>query len=131
MRCKKYENKVTNLLHIYTHSESNLISKLICLLYVETDNVFIPFEGGFTFCYTSHAMKMFTPHVHRARTPNRFKQKRIENRIRFADNQRCKFCFSLNAPGSARFAKVMVLRNGEKKHLFLSEPGWARFASYR
>ena len=55
-------------------------------------------------------MKRFILHAHRARPLNGFENSPnlAENRIRFADNLRWKFHLFLSEPGSARFAKVTV-----------------------
>jgi len=44
-----------------------------------------PFGGGFTFSYTSHILKRFIPHVHRARPLNEFENGSMlaENRIEY------------------------------------------------
>jgi len=68
-----------------------------------------PYGGGLTFYYTSHDMNRFNPHVYSARPLNGFENglNLAENRIEYV-NLRWKFHLFLSEPGSARFAKVTI-----------------------
>ena len=90
-------------------TQSNLFPKVMSFFHVETHKVSTSIRGGFTFYYTSHVMKKFIPHFHRARSLNGFKigSNLAENtidRIRFDDILRWKFHFFLSEPFSVRFA---------------------------
>jgi len=61
------------------------IQKLISFPMLRLTKLPPPFGGGFTFYYTSHVIKWFIPHVHRARPLNRFENgsNLAENRIEY------------------------------------------------
>jgi len=76
-----------------------------------------PFGGVFTFYYTSHIMKRFIPHVHRARPLNGFDNgsNLAENTIEYVllTSLRWKFHLFLSEACSARKSyRYMGLRNG-------------------
>jgi len=70
---------------IHPFTQSNLFPKLILFFHVETHKVYTCIRGGFTFYYTSHVIKRFIPHVHRAQPLNGFEigSNLAENRIEY------------------------------------------------
>jgi len=93
-------------------TQSNLFPKLTSCFHIETHKVSTSIGGGSTSYHTSHVMKRFIPHVHRAGPQNGFENGSTlaENRVEYVSLTSSGWggnsIFSSSEPGSAQSAKV-------------------------